>query len=162
MASSARKTEVKGGEEAEEHNPCAECPAGCCSFKTINISYRELEDGERYDSMLLDGLGEEGSTDQLLFEDGEVPEMEWYIKEHGDHRALVFHCTHQTEDGMCGEYDRRPDMCRSFECQALQGEMELEEFLEEHGLEHDPVAHEDVELTEVTERVREIIGRAEV
>lgn len=162
MASSARQDQAEGesGEEAET-NPCLDCPAGCCSFKNINISYKSLDEGQRYDSLLLDEI-EEGTLNTLLFEDGEVPMMEWYILTWEDsHRTLSFHCTHQREDGMCGEYDRRPEMCRTFECEALQGEMTLEEFLDSHGLTFDPIESDLVEVREVTERVREIIGRAE-
>lgn len=165
MASSAREEQAEGESESvgeAETNPCLECPGGCCSFKTINISYRTLDEGQRYDSMLLDELGEEGALNNLLFDDGEVPEMEWYIVTWPDgHRTLSFHCTHE-EDGWCTEYDRRPGMCRTFSCAALEGEMELEEFLDEHGLEDNVIDHPETEVEEVTERVREIIGRAEL
>lgn len=163
MASSARQDDSESpGVEETQGNACLECPGACCSFRAINISYRALKSGQRYDSMLIDGLGEDGHTYQLLFEDGEVPEMEWYIIEwHDGRRVLAFHCTHE-EGGMCTEYERRPEMCRDFECAALRGEVDLEEFLDDHGHDYDPEADPDVEIREVTERVREIIGRAEL
>lgn len=97
-------------------------------------------------------------TDQLLFEDGDVPEMEWYVgKPEGvNRRYLFFHCTH-LEDGRCTEYDRRPSMCEAFECQVLEGEATLEEFQDAVARSED--ALEEMDLTEVTDRVREILAR---
>ena len=135
---------------------CADCGGKCCSFTTLRMSFVGLEDGERYDSHLID----EAWLGQLPFEDGEIPDMRWYVGRYPDsgNRALFFDCQHQQEDGRCGEYDRRPAMCKNFACQALQGEMDLDEFLEAHTWKEG--AHEElVEVREVTERVQEIIER---
>lgn len=143
--------------EAEVPDPCAECAGGCCSFKTLRISFIGLEDGERYDSRLIDS---DDLLGQLPFEDGEIPDMRWYVGRYAEsgNRALFFDCQHLQEDGTCGEYDRRPAMCKNFACRALRGEQDLDEFLESTAWDEGP-DEELVEVREVTERVQEIIER---
>lgn len=134
-------------------DPCAECGGKCCSFRSLAISYHGLEAGERYDSMLLNA---DIGVDELVFTDGTVPDMEWYTIKHDDgERALAFDCNHAV-DGKCTEYDRRPAMCRWFECPPLQGEEDLDDWLEAHARIDDP---EDIIDREVTDRVQAIIER---
>lgn len=90
-----------------------------------------------------------GALDQLLFEDDEIPDMEWYLA----NRSIVFECGHLTDEGKCGEYERRPSMCSTFECQVLRGEEELDEFLEKS----EPKDLDDEDLVEITDRVNQII-----
>lgn len=169
MAASAPPKEEEQ-EEGEVANPCAECAGGCCSFRNINISYVSLEKGERYDSRLLEYLEDGTLEEQLLMEDGSLPEMEWYLLEYDWHedgesgrsRSIVFDCGHLTEGGLCGSYENRPGMCRTFECEALQGEEDLEEFLDRHRIPDEGWEdHPHAELTPITERVEEILGRAQ-
>lgn len=137
-------------------DPCAECGGKCCSFRSISISYSSLEAGERYDSHLLNG----DNTDQLVFEDGSVPDMDWYILTTPDgERRLVFECNHLTDDGRCGAYDKRPGMCRNFVCDALDPDTDttVDEFVSNHA--HPPNFPDDFDLRDVTDRVHEILAR---
>ena len=137
-------------------NPCAECGGACCSFRRISISYSSLEPGERYDSHFLHG----DHIEQLVFDDGSVPAMDWYVLTTPDgDRRMVFECGHLTDDGKCGEYDRRPGMCKAFECAALDDDVDttLDEFLDAHRR---PAGFPDeYDLREVTDRVHEILRR---
>ncbi|AGM11783.1 hypothetical protein M201_gp06 [Haloarcula californiae tailed virus 2] len=144
--------------EAEVDSTCADCGGRCCSFHTLRMSFIGLEDGERYDSRLMhsdDLLG------QLPFEDGEIPDMRWYVGRYPDsgNRALFFDCQHVQEDGTCGEYDRRPAMCKNFACQALRGEQDLDEFLENTTWGDHEATEVLEDVREVTDRVQEIIER---
>lgn len=159
MASSARQETEAGVAESEVADPCAECAGGCCSFKNLNIGYHTLDDGERYDSSLLDLIEDGHLAESLLFDDGTVPDMEWFVmdlRHLGGNRALVFDCGH-LDGGLCTEYDRRPGMCRNFECDALEGEMTVDEFKDEHEVL--PPMRDEANLKRVTERVHEILGR---
>ena len=143
--------------EAEVPDPCAECGGRCCSFQTLRMSFVGLKDGERYDSHLID----EAWLAQLPFEDGEIPDMRWYVGRYPEsgNRALFFECQHLQEDGTCGAYDRRPAMCKNFACQALRGEQDLDEFLEATTWGERDAREELEDLHEVTDRVQEIIER---
>lgn len=133
-------------------DPCADCGGACCSFRRMRISCFGLDEGQRYDSAML----EYEHVDTLVLSDGEVPDMDWYVIEHDGRRHLAFECGH-LDDGRCGVYDRRPEMCRSFECGLLKGEVGLDEFMETRMRDEGEV--EAMEVTEVTGRVREIIAR---
>lgn len=143
--------------EAEIPDSCAECGGRCCSFQTLRMSFVGLEDGERYDSHLID----EAWLAQLPFEDGDIPDMRWYVGRYPEsgNRALFFECQHIQEDGTCGAYDRRPAMCKNFACQALRGEQDLDEFLEASTWGERDAREELEDLHEVTDRVQEIIER---
>ena len=137
-------------------NPCAECAGACCSFRRIGISFSSLEPGERYDSHFIHG----DHIGQLIFEDGTVPEMDWYVlTTPSGTRRMVFECGHLTDDGKCGAYDRRPGMCRAFECRALDedDDMTLDEFLGEYA--RPANFPSEYELRDVTDRVRSILRR---
>jgi Fe-S-cluster containining protein len=140
----------------EMADPCAECGGRCCSFDTLRMSFVGLEDGQRYDSFLID----DAWLAQLPFEDGEIPDMRWYVGRYPEtgNRGLFFECQHLQEDGTCGAYERRPAMCKNFACQALRGEESLEDFLESTTWD-DSGREELVGLREVTDRVQEIIER---
>ena len=137
-----------------EESPCAECGGKCCSFRDGAISYRELDHGQRYDSLF---LNDDSHAEQLLFEDGEVPDMKWFVVDHGGYRNMAFHCPHRDEDGKCGEYDRRPTMCQTFQCPVLEGDETLDEFLD--YFDRPDGVPDDADVTEVTERVQEILRR---
>lgn len=138
--------------EAEVPDPCASCGGGCCSFRAIRISFQNLSEGQRYDSLVL----EDENVEQLVRPDGSAPDMNWYIIRYPDGtRSLVFECQH-LEDGICTIYQGRPEMCRTFECAALEGEQDLDEFIQKHAWRADPEA---IVEKEVTERVTEIIER---
>lgn len=137
---------------ADVADTCADCGGSCCSFRAIRISFMSLDEGQRYDSLML----EDESVSQLVRPDGSAPDMRWYVLRYPDgHRSLVFECQH-LEDGICTVYENRPDMCRTFECPALEGEQDLTEFKRQHAWRADPEA---VIEKEVTERVTEIIER---
>lgn len=141
--------------EEDVADPCAECGGRCCSFRLGAISYASLDEGERYDSFFLSG----DWVDQLVFEDGAVPAMDWFIVTKPDgSRELAFECGHLTDDGKCGAYDKRPGMCRAFECPAIDPEDDttLDEWLD--GFARDGVP-DDADLRDVTERVRSILKR---
>jgi len=138
-------------------DPCVECGGRCCSFRLGGISYSGLDEGERYDSFFLSG----DWVDQLVFADGSVPEMDWFIATKPDgSRELVFECGHLTDDGRCGAYDKRPGMCRAFECPAVDPEDDttLEEWLDDFARDGVP-DDADVDIREVTDRVRSILKR---
>lgn len=136
-------------------NPCADCGGRCCSFRLGQISFAGLSEGQRYDSFFLNHDG----FDQLLLADGSVPDMRWFVTEAPDGgRNISFECEHLTDDGKCGVYDDRPGMCRGFECPALDDEDDttVDEWVDEFARDGVP---DDVDVTEVTGRVREILQR---
>jgi Fe-S-cluster containining protein len=133
-------------------NPCLECGGICCSFRDSGVVYHGLESGQRYDSFVI-----RHDTSNLVTEDGRLPAMEWYIVRDGEKRSLAFHCTHRTEDGLCGIYEDRPGMCRGFECPVLDGEQTLSEFKDR--VEFPDGRPADTIKKEVTERVNEILRR---
>jgi len=152
---------MPGDDDANDEPPCFECGGKCCSFRSIRISWLGLDACQRYDSMLI-GQGEDGGLDELMLTDGTVPDMDWYtIRFDGYKRALAFECNHLTDDGKCGVYDRRPRMCRRFECPALDDDVDetLDEFVDAVGWEGSGETPDDVVDREVTSRVREIIER---
>jgi Fe-S-cluster containining protein len=136
-------------------DPCAECGGKCCSFREINIGYRELDDDEKEEGGIVaigyhdDQLFFEDNNGELVFGEG-IPDMDWYIK---NNQRIVFECNHLTEDGKCGVYNKRPDMCRSFECPALTGEETLEEFL--NRVQYREGQLEDSDLEEITEEFQQ-------
>lgn len=138
--------------QAEVADTCADCGGSCCSFGAIRISFQDLDEGQRYDSLVL----EDENVSQLVRPDGTAPDMRWYVLRYPDgHRSLVFECQH-LEGGVCSVYENRPDMCRTFECAALEGEVDLEDFIQKHAWRQDPEVYVE---KEVTERVTEIIER---
>lgn len=147
--------------------PCAGCEGGCCSFFELRVTFTDLDPGVRYDSHLME-MGEDGNLDQLLMEDGSVPDMRWFIWDNpldDDRRSLVFDCGHVSDNGLCTVYDERPSMCRTFQCAALKDEEGLDEFLgrvawyEDDGYYDERPTPGHPHLTEVTERVHELIER---
>jgi Fe-S-cluster containining protein len=140
---------------SDADDPCAECGGKCCSFRLGRIHFSGLDDGERYDSHFLDG----DYIDQLVFEDGTVPEMNWFVVTDADgDRNTAFECTHLTDDGRCGAYDKRPGMCRAFECPAVDPDDDttLDEWLDDFARDGVP---DDVDVRDVTDRVRSILKR---
>lgn len=135
-------------------NPCADCGGRCCSFRLGGISFTSLDAGERYDSFFLDHDG----FDQLLLEDGSVPDMRWYVVTHPNGaRDVAFECGHLTDDGKCGVYDERPGMCRGFECPAIyDDDVTVDEWLDDFARDGVP---DDVDVREVTDRVNSILRR---
>lgn len=135
-------------------NPCADCGGRCCSFRTMRISFTDLDDGQRYDSALLE---HEAGLEQLLLDDGSAPDMEWFTyRTASGKRALGFDCNHLDDDGRCEVYEDRPEMCRNYRCSVLRGEETLDEFLGRFGIDGREAADID---REVTDRVTEIIER---
>lgn len=137
-------------------DPCAECGGRCCSFKTLRISFRGLDKGQRYDSVFTD----EDTANNVLLDDGTVPDMDFYVLTYPDGtRSLVFDCNHLTDDGLCGVYDNRPELCRSFVCDALDPDDDttLDEFLE--STTWNDGERDQVELTDVTDRIHDQIRR---
>lgn len=121
----------------------------------MRICYLSLEEGQRYDSLVM-GLDDERLA-ELLTADLEVPDMEWHVIRNNGGRHLAFECRHRGGDGLCGIYDDRPGMCRGFSCAALDGEESLEDF-KARKARPDGEADE-VHVREVTDRVNEILGR---
>ena len=137
-------------------DPCASCGGKCCSFREMAISYRSLDAGERYDSHFL----HDDTHDQLVFDDGTVPEMQWYILTYPNGaRKIAFECGHRRDDGLCGAYDKRPSMCRTFECPALDDDSDttLDEFLD--SLDYVDGVRDDIDVRDVTDRVQGILKR---
>ena len=129
-----------------------ECGGKCCSFKTLNISFRSFDEADNLEDVLNDL-----HTEQLVFTDGDVPNMKWYLVEKRGKQFLLFDCQHLTEDGKCGEYERRPALCSEFECMVLRGETELDDFLESAA----PLDYDEDELIDVTEEVQQAIREQE-
>jgi Fe-S-cluster containining protein len=132
-----------------DENPCRECGGICCSFHDMSISWRSLPEDETFDE-----AKDDLDVSNLPFEDGEVPDMEWYVEDTPG-GSIVFHCTHR-EDGLCTEYDRRPEMCRAFECAVLRGEQDLDEFKDQVQRPEDEL--KDAELRDITEEMKELIA----
>lgn len=132
-------------------DPCAECGGMCCSFREMRIVYLAVPEGMTYVEM----LEENDHTDELLLADGSVPEMDWYLVDIEDGReGLAFECRH-LEDGRCGVYDERPEMCRKFECPVLEGDMGLDEFVEARS--RDPGEVDAMNPCDVTAEVRAVL-----
>lgn len=136
-------------------NPCAECGGKCCSFATLRISFGPIEPTESFEDLIAD---RDRWVEQLVFDDGTVPDMDWYVIQWpSGRRALAFDCNH-LDGGLCGEYDRRPAMCRTFECEALDEDDDatLDDVVDRYGHDvDDPIDEYAVE--DVTDRVQEIL-----
>lgn len=78
-------------------------------------------------------------------------DADWYTNGY----RLYFECNHLTEDGLCGVYDDRPGMCRSFKCDVLDGKLSLPDFEERYGL---PDGRDMDEMVEVTDAVEEAVS----
>lgn len=143
-------------------NPCLDCEAVCCSFREARVGLTILEPGARYDSKILDYV--ERRPGDLVLADGSPMDARWFVwdppdEEHG-RREILFECAHLTGDKLCSVYGDRPEMCRSFECEVLEGEMTMDEWHESRSADGDPDwPPPGDELTEVTERVVGIIER---
>ena len=139
--------------ELEAGNICFECGGSCCSFKTLNIGLRSVEDTEKALSP------EEASRatirrdipENLIRQSGEIVDMDWYYED-GGHGMLRFDCNHLTDEGKCGIYNDRPELCRAFECDVLNGRDSLSDFLDRAEPHHNP---ED--LVKVTDAVNDEI-----
>lgn len=132
-----------------EDNPCFECGGACCSFRTLRISWMALDDGVTFDEAK-DDLG----LENLPLTDGTVPNMEWYVEDLPGAR-IVFECNH-LEDGLCSVYDKRPEMCRAFECSAIEGEKTVAELKESASWDEGEL--EKLDLREITEEMNELIA----
>jgi Fe-S-cluster containining protein len=98
--------------------------------------------------------GEAPGGTQLLRQSGDPVDMEWHLRD-GD--TLVFECNHLTDDGKCGIYEDRPDMCRRWECDALQGYTDLEGMLSKYAV--NPETIDDADLENVTDRMNASLER---
>jgi len=142
--------------DAEKEAMCERCGGCCCSFRGLNISYGTYED-QSFASYLREQVdfpevdGEITRAWELVRQDKRVPDMTWY--DTGE--TLLFECNHLTDDGKCGIYEDRPAMCQRFECDALRGEMELQDFLATYA--RDPGEIDMAELEDVTDEVTSII-----
>lgn len=85
------------------------CGGRCCS--DFVISHTPLEIGARYrDAIAHIIAGEDRPYD---WQDVQVAEMIIRIDE-DDERGPRYTCKNLLSSGLCGVYDRRPDMCREF------------------------------------------------
>lgn len=128
---------------------CFECGGICCSFKDMNISWLTI------DQPLPEFLRDEDDEyfEQLVFQDGRVPDMDWFLDEDG---SIRFHCNHR-EDGKCTEYERRPEFCRAFECPILKGDKDIKEFQRMYGRRQNPDMDKMKDITELMkERIAEV------
>lgn len=133
---------------------CIQCGGMCCSFRDMNITYRKLDKGERYDSHFIHG----DHVGQLIRGDGEPADMKWYVVTRpGGDRFIAFDCNHRTANGLCGVYDDRPPMCSNFECAVLSGDTTLADYKSDHG--RPDGVPDDVDVRDVTDRVNEILRR---
>lgn len=144
------------GPALPEANPCLECGGKCCSFRSMAISftavpdvYTALEPDEKAHAVLM-----RSDMEQLLTEDGEPIDAEWYLETY-TLESLVFDCNHLTEDGLCGIYDSRPDMCQSFKCDVLEGRMSLSDYIRDYG--RDPKEIDESKYIDVTDTVNEVL-----
>lgn len=140
-------------------DPCADCGGMCCSFRLMNIAFRGVDDLDRVlePEEAARATIARGGIDQLLKESGDLIDAEWYIAEESFGMALSFECNHLTEDGRCGVYEDRPEMCSQHRCAVLRGRESLPDFKEARG--RDGAEHEVVE--EVTEAVYDEIEKQE-
>jgi len=92
---------------------CAECKGRCCKYYTVLLE--EPEDADDYDELRW-FLAHE---DCYIY----VDEGEWHLN-------VISRCRFLAEDGRCGIYDHRPDVCRDF------GHEDECEFTGEHDFEH--------------------------
>lgn len=138
---------------ADVPDPCATCGGSCCSFREMGISYLHLDEGQRYDSLML----EHDNINDLVRENGDPVDFQWFVVTLPEgRRYLAFECEHWV-DGKCSIHDDRPELCRSFECDFLSGDMDFEEFEDRHLF--DGGVPDEYEVREVTERVNEIVER---
>jgi Fe-S-cluster containining protein len=143
---------------------CKACGGICCSFESMDISFRsmDIDDPDEIDKWF-----EESDTrwDQLITDDDKVPDMTWIVTKNGDGLHLRFKCNHRTDEGLCGIYNNRPDMCKKFECSLLRVEDmdEKDEEVDEKSIKaykaiHSPPDYEVVK--DVTEKVNACIREA--
>ena len=138
-------------------NPCLECGGRCCSFKTLNISLQTVEDKDATlprEERIRATLQRRGGPENLYRQSGDPVDMHWFT----DGTYLWFDCQHLTDEGKCGIYDDRPDLCRDFECSVLQGRDTLSDFLDRVGAERE-VADLGDDVTEVTAIVNDELER---
>jgi len=131
-------------------NPCFECGGRCCSFKSLNICWQGIEDADLPldDEEAARATVHQGNPETLIRETGELIDMDWYVDRGGEYASLVFDCQHKTDDGLCGVYDDRPEMCAAFKCSVLRGRQSLPEFESNHGRDGDVDTSEFVDVTE--------------
>ena len=138
--------------------PCFECGGRCCSFHTLSIAWLSVNQQDQ-------PLGREqrvratvrrGNCETLQRESGEFVDMDWYLGAD----ALYFDCNHVTDDGKCGIYDDRPEMCQSFECEVLRGQSSLDDFLSRLGRDEqrDIEGYQDVTAI-VTDELEQLAGQ---
>ncbi len=102
---------------------CEACGGLCCSFKTMRVVFAKIEEGETLQHLL-----DRHYPQQLLRPDGKpAAKMRFYDarEKESEERCLLFECGHLSPQGKCRIYANRPEMCRTFECEALKGEMKL-------------------------------------
>lgn len=132
-----------------EANPCMKCGGKCCSFKRMEISWASVNDADLSlsDEQAARATVKRGVPESLVLETGRVVDMNWYLRRDG-RPAILFDCTHKTDDGKCGIYDNRPEMCRAFACGVLEGRHQVGEFVDYYGHDEEPDMSEFVDVTE--------------
>ena len=135
--------------------PCDGCPGMCCSFRIGRVSYLKADEDRSFEDL----FRENEHWDEVLLEGGDIADFEWFRGEFEDGRVeAYFECGHLTDDGLCGVYDRRPEMCRRFECGAFEADddEEAREWLEE-TMARPPGELNGAELSRETETVNSIL-----
>lgn len=103
------------------NSTCSDCGGSCCSFRTLGICYTGMDAS-------IEKTLERSGPEQLLRSDGKVPKMRWFEK----NGQLFFECQHRSSVGKCRIYEKRPDMCRKFRCDALKGLITVDQLKAQH------------------------------
>lgn len=89
----------------QDEDVCATCrsPGACCKHipLTLMVSFEGWR--ERAQAVL--------DTNALYMLH---PERVHPVPEFGDTHRVIFSCSFLTPEGRCGEYEKRPDLCRGF------------------------------------------------
>ena len=97
MARKSKKKKFTRADLKPGENLCEHCTGKCCRYFALPIekptSYREFNFIRWY---MMHG-------EVSVFVDGEA----WYLMVHAD-------CKHLLDDGRCGTYETRPDICREY------------------------------------------------
>lgn len=96
---------------------CCNCCAICCKLASSEFSYKKLKEkskkGDNFSSQFIDIF-----VPYKNFKDARkvYPEYFDFLKKklNKDEKIYFYHCKHLNSDGLCSQYEKRPDICKDF------------------------------------------------